>query len=313
MEISKILKDLLFEHECVIIPEFGGFITRNESAQFDRVNYTFTPPRKVISFNPMLKHDDGLIISVIAQKNELDYSEAKKILSTWVEDIKIKLQQNQSFHFSSLGQLKAERGILEFTPHHRLNLNKECYGLASFEMQRLIKAPVETPQKVSVYKEWQSYAAAIVFALGIGATGFYANQSVFNSQLSSFFPISVSSAQQDMPAVSTKNKVIENYEISKGLENSTENQANEIDEEKEDTPSIEIKPYQVIGGSYKKYHQAMEREAYMRTHGYPEAVIIGNVNNFTMVAYQTFDNREDALKLKREIERKGKDVFLREE
>lgn len=310
MEISKILKDLLFEHECVIIPELGGFITRNESAQFDRVNYTFTPPRKVISFNPMLKHDDGLITSAIAQKKQLDYTEAKVILSAWVEEIKIKLQQNHSFNFSSIGQLKSQHGILEFIPQHYLNLDKEHYGLASFETQRVIKTPVEVPQKVSTYKEWQSYAAAIVFALGIGAISFYTSQSVLNSQLGSFFPVAISSIehQHDTTLDTHQNQIIK---ISEGLENSNTNQENDAEDSLKTTP-VEIKNYQVIGGSYKKYHQAMEREAFLRNNGYPQAVIIGIVNNYTMVAYQTFDNREDALKLKREIEKSGKDVFLRE-
>ena len=53
--IHKILKNLFYEHDCIIIPEFGGFILNYESAYLNQKNNSFIPPRKTISFNKVIK------------------------------------------------------------------------------------------------------------------------------------------------------------------------------------------------------------------------------------------------------------------
>ena len=59
------LRELLFVQECVIIPGFGGFLTKYKSADIDYLNYTITPPTKSISFNRQLRNDDGLLVLTI--------------------------------------------------------------------------------------------------------------------------------------------------------------------------------------------------------------------------------------------------------
>ncbi len=51
------LRDLLILHDCVILPEFGGFVGNHKSAQKTDKGY-FTPPRKIIAFNPQLKENE---------------------------------------------------------------------------------------------------------------------------------------------------------------------------------------------------------------------------------------------------------------
>ena len=53
MSISKHIIELLYNHDCVIVPGFGAFLTKSIRASHD--NDVFSPPRKSITFNGMLK------------------------------------------------------------------------------------------------------------------------------------------------------------------------------------------------------------------------------------------------------------------
>ena len=67
MTIANYLKDLLYRYDCVIVPNFGGFITNNTSAQIHRSTHTFYPPSKQVGFNVNLSYNDGLLANYIAK------------------------------------------------------------------------------------------------------------------------------------------------------------------------------------------------------------------------------------------------------
>ena len=46
MKISTHIFDLLREHDCVIIPDFGAFVTRNVSAKISSDGSKIFPPKK---------------------------------------------------------------------------------------------------------------------------------------------------------------------------------------------------------------------------------------------------------------------------
>ena len=59
MSIFKHIVDLLYNNDCVILPGFGAFVLKNKSAF--RKGDEFFPPSKYVSFNSMLKENDGLL------------------------------------------------------------------------------------------------------------------------------------------------------------------------------------------------------------------------------------------------------------
>ena len=71
------ISELLFLHECVIIPEFGGFVGSRKSAELNKFTGTLSPPSKQILFNPNLKSNDGLLVAHIANKEEIKTENAK--------------------------------------------------------------------------------------------------------------------------------------------------------------------------------------------------------------------------------------------
>ena len=64
--VSYYISELLFLHDCVIIPDFGGFIGKKRSAILNTTTGTLNPPSKQIVFNKNLNANDGLLISYIS-------------------------------------------------------------------------------------------------------------------------------------------------------------------------------------------------------------------------------------------------------
>ena len=74
-DIQKYVVELLFKHDCVIIPNLGGFVAQYKSAALDEVTGFFSPPSKQILFNINLKNNDGLLANEIAQRKQITYND----------------------------------------------------------------------------------------------------------------------------------------------------------------------------------------------------------------------------------------------
>ena len=75
--ISKYISELLFLHDCVIIPQFGGFVGNNKSAVLNETTGIITPPSKEILFNLNLQTNDGLLINHISKSEGISNIELR--------------------------------------------------------------------------------------------------------------------------------------------------------------------------------------------------------------------------------------------
>ena len=100
---------MLFLHDCVIIPDFGGFICNYKSAYIDDESGLICPPSKDILFNRNLTHNDGLLVSWIAGKENISYEKATSQLMLFCEDLKIRLNQRQRIAFGDIGVFFTDR------------------------------------------------------------------------------------------------------------------------------------------------------------------------------------------------------------
>ena len=66
MQIQQYIKELLYRHECVTVPNFGAFLTRTVNVLIQAESGIFTPPRKEVSFNHLLKSNDGILAYYMA-------------------------------------------------------------------------------------------------------------------------------------------------------------------------------------------------------------------------------------------------------
>ena len=73
MLTQQYIKELLYQHECVTVPNFGAFLTRSMNILIDTDSGLFLPPRKEVSFNSLLSNNDGVLAHYIAQKEKVSF------------------------------------------------------------------------------------------------------------------------------------------------------------------------------------------------------------------------------------------------
>lgn len=81
MNLANYINDLLYRYDCVIVPDFGGFVTNKIDAKLDESTNTFYPPSKQITFNSLLKHNDGLLANYIASSEQISFEKASTAIS----------------------------------------------------------------------------------------------------------------------------------------------------------------------------------------------------------------------------------------
>ena len=183
MKIEQYISQLLFRYQCVTVPGFGAFLTEFQSAQLDENSHSFYPPKKMVSFNPFIKNNDGLLANHLAQAEKISYEIAVNSIQNEVSHWKTKIQEFGSFSVKNIGDfsLNSENNIV-FVPVDQINYDTASFGLSSFvspaikrevykeEVEQLEeKAPVIfTPEKRRNYSVLK-YAA--VFLLSAGITG----------------------------------------------------------------------------------------------------------------------------------------------
>lgn len=190
--VDKYIRKLLFEHDCVIIPEFGGLLTHHVGAHYDATNCVFLPSRKRLAFNEVLKIDDGLLTYYVAAHEKLTREEAVVVVKRYVEEIRQDLQSGGTLEMESVGvfAMNAE-GKLVFEPDYAQNYNKESFGMQSLAVREIVREDVypgsdnhvldsemefvSASEPAARRHTWVNWAAAAVFV------GFVALLSALNT------------------------------------------------------------------------------------------------------------------------------------
>jgi len=100
--LSRYLNHALILNDCVILPNFGGFVCHNEPAYIDELQGILIPTSKKITFNESLNHKDNLFAKFIAQAERVPLSDAEKRVERYINDIKISLEREEELTFKAL-------------------------------------------------------------------------------------------------------------------------------------------------------------------------------------------------------------------
>ena len=136
MNLPIYIKELLFEHNIVTLPNIGSFINAYQSATVDLDKYSFAPPLKKIVFNPSIENDDGLLINYIARKENISNLESEDFIITVVNKIKTDLNKNIPVHLNNFGTLrKGIDGKYFFIDNSEENYLNNSFGLSKFSFK----------------------------------------------------------------------------------------------------------------------------------------------------------------------------------
>lgn len=129
MQLEGHISNLLKHHNCVIVPEFGGFIANYESAWINRQRALIFPPYKQILFNGNLTQNDGLLANELVIKTAVSYSEALAKISVQVKDWRKKLEEGHRIELEEIGFLFLQNNQVVFEQNREVNLLLQAYGL----------------------------------------------------------------------------------------------------------------------------------------------------------------------------------------
>jgi CCDC81-like prokaryotic HU domain 1/CCDC81-like prokaryotic HU domain 2 len=129
VDIAAHIEKLLFEHETLIIPTFGGFTSTRSPAAVDFVGGAVAPPSKTLAFNENLTIDDGILVHEISNACSISNDDARRLVLDFVESTKEALNQREIVTFPGVGRLyKNYAQKIQFLPD-TTNFNTDSYGL----------------------------------------------------------------------------------------------------------------------------------------------------------------------------------------
>ncbi|MCD8235651.1 MAG: SPOR domain-containing protein [Prevotellaceae bacterium] len=154
INLSKHIEILLLEHDCVIVPKLGGFITNQVEARYE--DNFFVPPYRTIGFNKNLLINDGLLVQSYMQVYDASYPDAYKQMEMDIDEVLQQLDLNGVFQFEGIGLIrKSVEGNITFEPSESGMITPELYGLCALEVKnvnevRKEKELINTIQNTSV-------------------------------------------------------------------------------------------------------------------------------------------------------------------
>lgn len=289
MKLSDYISDLLYRYECVIVPDFGGFVTNIKSAIINSSSNTFYPPHKQITYNSHLKNNDGLLANYIATVDKMPFEHAMNFIKFEVNEWKEELKKTDLF-LEKIGKFSLDiNNAIIFEPQSNINYLTEAYGLSVFvcpEIKRetYIKQVEELEEKTPILISEQAKATpnylkyAAIFILGLSVIGFGANQIYKDYQ--------------------NKQHVIADIKQKKQIETKIQ-QATFI--VSEPLPSISLnvtldkKPYHVIAGAFRYPENAVRKVNQLKAKGYNARILGINQWGLTEVSFDSYDSREEAI------------------
>jgi hypothetical protein len=175
MRLDPFITDLLYEHDCVILPDLGGLVANYRSARLNVISHVIQPPCKSIGFNPSLKYNDGLLTNYISAVLGISYKEAAEQLSQTIAEYHQALMSDGRFSIDRVGIFYKDRfGQVQFIPEEQENFLLSSYGLKPIQLKLAGNSENKEDGKVIPIDKtktlrWKVAAAIILPALLAGS------------------------------------------------------------------------------------------------------------------------------------------------
>ncbi|MDX2003382.1 MAG: hypothetical protein SFW35_13175 [Chitinophagales bacterium] len=221
MEINKYIRELLYRHECVIVPGLGAFITHAQPAVLDEASNTIQPASKKIAFNGKLQQNDALLIHHVAQRESCNYTDAEQKVRQFVQNAKRLLDSSGIMIFPEIGRLALDQeGKINFSPAHNTNYLASSFGLKavhwhktyaddaiSATLEKLVEAPPTINRRRSLATKMALNAAAAIIIISLMVNGIYIEPLSLNHF--NILPIGSSSNVAAPPTTPSRKPIIE--------------------------------------------------------------------------------------------------------
>ena len=314
--VAHYISELLFLHDCVIIPSFGGLVGNIQSAKLNKNAGILYPPSKQILFNKNLRTNDGLLISYIAEQEQISQSDAKNKLTKFAEEITNKLLKNKTLRLDNIGLFTINKeGNTLFIQDHSVNYNLDAFGMDTAYKKELIRIDVQehierTVHQITAKREttpnktlWRA-AAVIIPLVALSYLSVSQQERINNvyTQMATLNPFTTTEIievekiiEETIPIITAET----NIEITPIVE---------VIEEEVAPIIIPQKKYYIIGGAFAKKKNADNLMTKLRNWHYNPTIVEGG--NLLRVSYKSFNNKETAILALNIIRKENKDAWL---
>lgn len=305
MTIAAHISDLLYRYECVILPGFGAFLTQKKPAHYNENAQAFYPPKKQVSFNSLLKKNDGLLANYIAEAEGLSYPAAVYRIEEYVHELNLQLEKEKQVFLDNLGGFfLSSEDILQFEPLKEANYMAEAFGLSNVpatEVKREVykkqvakleeKSPIHfTPERRKT-APYLKYAAIGLIALGLAG---FAGLNIYSDQVN-------------------EHNVAEQKAAESQLQQKIQQATFIIDNP---LPEITFKvtkqsgDFHVVAGAFRVEENAHQKVSELREEGFKARYIGANKFNLHQVVYSSHQTRAEALEVLRAVKKTNEGAWL---
>ena len=144
--LSKMVKELILDNDEVALPGVGTFVAEMVPSSFSDRGYTIHPPYRRLYFRQRVDENDTALVDFYATSNSVDTTQAQRIVSDFLLEMRDLLKQKKTIVFPGLGRLRATReNNFFFVADEDLDIYPAGYGLEPISL----KTHQETPEEVS--------------------------------------------------------------------------------------------------------------------------------------------------------------------
>lgn len=309
---------LIQKHDCVIIPDFGGFVLNRESAHISETGFLIAP-RVIVGFNPDLKYNDGLLAESYMNVYSISYDAACKKIAEAVNRLNTILNFRQPIQIGNLGKLSLDsENHISFMPNNNLSLSyPETFGLSNLAIKRLLdieNIPVSlnpVKRKRPIFQQILTgigAAAASILIFFVASTPIAENQQD-NIQMSGFLTPKIEltnsidksvDTETETLNISTETPSAKEIEISTKVANTvTLKEVTPTETKQKENKAPEIKQntskYYIIIGSPGNKRDAQSALKRLKQQGYASANVIESSDR-TRIYVASFNNKDQANK-----------------
>lgn len=316
-ELVKHIEILLLSKDCVVVPDFGGFVAHHVCAHYKENDSLYYPPLRTIGFNPQLKLNDSLLVQSYVDAYEMSYPDALNLIENEVNEMRQRLENNGFLEMEGLGSFTMNKdGMPEFEPCLAGILTPNHYGLSSYEIVSLQQEAVavadkqihEVGQSIEPLAKKQSNASlinmswvrnaavacAVIFAFfmipQLKVSQDNSTNNANSSLLSRVMPKDIVNGTPDLSSANLSQGI---SECSMGSINMASFINNTGKPNLMFVSSDSSKPYySIILASHVTIENALEFVNQLHSLGYQEAKILSKGS--TKVLYGQFDTKEEA-------------------
>ena len=139
---------LLHDHDCLVVPDLGGFVAHPVPARFDADKGEWVPPGRNVAFNPKLVVRDGLLEQEIRRATGCTNEAAAALIDREVDNLRLQIAAGQTREIPGLGRLYlGENDIIAFAPEPRIDERYAPRGSVAFPGWIARLCPSKKPPK----------------------------------------------------------------------------------------------------------------------------------------------------------------------